>query len=456
MKLFKHQEITADFLVKNPLVFITSDCGTGKTISVIEAYSRLRTGRMLVLAPLSILDTAWVSDLGKYNKSTQAGLTAAIAHGSPKKREAAFHSEANIVVMNYEGAIWLINKPELLQGFDILAMDESTYVKNAAARRSKAAKKIAMAFDRRWLMTGTPNPKSVLDLWHQAYILDNGERLGNRYFAFRQQTCHPIQVANHPNAIQWKDKPGALDFVHDQLADITIRFTLEECIDMPERITQYMELQMPLWIKKLYNQLLYQSVVALEQGEISAVHAGARAKKILQLLSGAVYNEAGEPIRVHIDRYNLVMDLVEERDHTVVAFNYRHERDALIEQAVARKMSYAYIDGTVSQIKRAEAVKDFQDGKHRVIFIQPQAAGHGITLTTGNTLIWCSPNYNAELVKQTEHRIYRAGQKRRTQIIRIAYKSSKEVDVYEAMSEKTVQMMDLLNLFHETSPGKAA
>ena len=96
-------------------------------------------------------------------------------------------------------------------------------------------------------------------------------------------------------------------------------------------------------------------------------------------------------------------------------------------------------------------MEEFQRGEHRVIFIHPQAAGHGITLTKAATLIWCSPSYNAELTKQTEHRIYRAGQNRRTQIIRIAYEDSKEIDVYQAMSGKMQSMLELLGLFHDTS-----
>ncbi|CAM3558980.1 DEAD/DEAH box helicase [Parendozoicomonas haliclonae] len=451
MQLFNHQEATAQFLVDHASAFVTNDCGTGKTISVIEAFNRLREGRMLVLAPLSILENAWGADVRKYNEAFGGNLKVAIAHGSKDKRERAFKSNADIVAMNYEGCNWLVDNCELLDGFDTVVMDESTYVKNATSKRSKNALVVSRYFKRRWLLTGTPNPLSVLDLWHPALILDYGERLGKKFFAFRQQVCTPIQVAANANAIQWQDKPGALDFVHDQLSDITIRFTLEECIDMPETSTRYMQMKMPSWVKKHYNDMLYDSHIALEQGDVSAVHAGARARKLLQLLSGAVYGEEGDAIKVHSERHNLVMDLVEERDHTVVVFNYKHERDALIKEAKKRKLSYTLIDGSVPNLKRTEAVEDFQAGKKRVIFVHPQAAGHGITLTAANTLIWCSPNYNAELVKQTEHRIYRAGQKRRTQIIRIAYEDSKEIEVYESMGAKMMHMLDLLNLFHTTA-----
>ena len=451
MELFNHQEVTANFLTNNKSAYVLNGCGTGKTISVIEAFNRLRTGRMLVLAPLSILENAWVADIKKYNRAFNSEITVAVAYGDKKKRQRAFESGADIVVMNYEGCHWLVDNLGLLEGFSIIAMDESTYVKNTTARRSKEAKMVSRYFDYRWLMTGTPNPNSVLDLWNQAFILDNGERLGKRFYAFRANVCIPIQVAANANAIQWQDKVGALDFVHDKLSDITIRFTLEECIDMPEQVVQYMTVKMPTWIRKMYDDLIYNSFLEIDQSEITAIHAGARAKKILQLLSGAVYNDHGEAVRVHSERYNLVMDLVEQRDHTVVAFNYRHERNALIEEANKRKMNFAVIDGSVKSADRTRAVEEFQAGKHRVIFIHPQAAGHGITLTRGNTLVWCSPVYSAELSKQTEHRIYRAGQKRRTQIIRIAYEDSKEISVYEVMGEKSVRMLDLLGLFKKTT-----
>jgi SNF2 family DNA or RNA helicase len=444
--LYAHQEEMAQFGLEHALVFNTSDPGTGKTRGSLEAYVRRKTqlqdvGRLLVVAPLSILKSAWGDDITEFTD-----LTYSIAHGSELKRRKAFNEPTDIVIINHDGIKWLARNLDLCDGFTDLIIDEVTAYKNPTAQRSKASRSVARRFDHITTLTGTPNPNSITDLWHPVFIMDNGERLGNRFYKFRQQVCFPEQVGPQPQHVKWVDKPGASDVVSEALEDINIRFRFEDCLDIPEHTTSFMQVDMPPAVMKAYKDMEEESVIDTKKGSVKAIHAGIRVQKMLQILSGAVYDQEGDIHPIHNDRYALVMQLVMERDHSVVAFNWKHQKEALIELATKLGVTHAVIDGSVSATMRTQVVEDYQAGKLQTLFCHPQSAGHGLTFTRGRASIWCSPTYNAEHFQQFNRRIYRAGQDKRTETICIAARDTAEVEVYEKLNTKLSRMDDLLGL----------
>ena len=140
----------------------------------------------------------------------------------------------------------------------------------------------------------------------------------------------------------------------------------------------------------------------------------------------------------------MVMSLIVERRHSLVAFNWRHEREQLVALAEKQKIKYAVIDGQTPSNKRADIVERFQAGQLQCIFAHPQSTSHGLTLTKANTVIWSSPTYNAEHFQQFNRRIYRAGQTKRTEVICIAARHTWETEVYKKLEKKLTRMEDLL------------
>lgn len=446
--LFAHQEYTADFVHNNPLTFITSDPGTGKTRSVLEGFARRKAegsvDKMLVVAPLSILQPAWGNDIERWTPHLSYGTSVS---GSNRKRLEAFEDEVDIVIINHDAVKWLITNSHLLQGFQMIAVDESTAFKRHTSGRSKAIRALVEQFPIRVLMTGTPTSNGICDIWHQAYLLDSGERLGRMYHGFRMQVCTPVQVGPNVNMVKWIDKLGAEEIVAERLRDITVRFRFEDCLDVPEHTFQTINVQLPPKLMAQYQQLETETLLWGESGKINAVHAGVKAQKLLQLCSGAVYDENRSVQLFDTSRYEVVMQLVAERDHSVVAFNWTHQRDQLVALATKQKISFGIIDGTVSQDKRSEVIADFQAGHIQTLFLHPQSAGHGITLTRGRATIWASPTYNAEWFQQLNARIYRAGQERRTETIMVAAENTKEIEVYEILHGKRGRMTGMLDIF---------
>lgn len=434
---FEHQKVTSKFILDNKRVLITSDPGTGKTRSVIDAYKKQKEGKLLVLAPLSILGASWGDDIEKFAPD----LSYAIAYS--KNRAKAFQEDVDIVITNHDAVKWIVKNPHALQGFDTLCIDEFTAFKNKDSARSKAILKIAKHFDKRIAMSGTPNSNTILDIWHPTLIVDDGERLGRRFYGFRSAVC---TSKFNGFANEWVDRSDAQEIVGAALSDINIRYKLEECIDMPEQTIRQMYVQLPKAIQTQYETFAADSVLYTGATTINAVHAGAKVKKLLQLCTGAVYDEDGNAQGIHTERYDLVMQLVQERSHSLVAFNWKHERDHMTALADKLGISYGIIDGSTASHRRKDIVDRIQAGQLQVVFCHPQSAGHGLTMTKATTIIWSSPTYNAEHYQQFNRRIYRAGQTQKTEIIQIAAKDTWETDVYDKLDGKLTRMEELLNI----------
>jgi SNF2 family DNA or RNA helicase len=200
---------------------------------------------------------------------------------------------------------------------------------------------------------------------------------------------------------------------------------------------------------KAYTQMKAAEIALVNDTVVSAINAAAVMTKLLQIASGAVYVTPDNYEVVDEGRYEMIVDLVEARQHSIVFFLWKHQRDLLVKEAQSRKMSYAVIDGTVSEKERAEIVRRYQQGLYKVIFAHPQSAAHGLTLTKGTTTIWASPTYNLEHFEQGNRRIYRAGQTQKTETIVVVAKDTCEEKVYEALKAKSIRMDNLLDLMKE-------
>ena len=249
---YDHQKKTTDFIVANPKCMITSDPGTGKTRAVLDAHAAMG-GRTLVLAPLSILEAAWGEDIKKFQPTINYGVAYA------KNREKIFkQTDLDMVITNFEAVNFLRKNTRYCKQFDTIVIDEFTAFKNRTAKRSKNVKDIIHYFTNRIVMSGTPNSNTILDIWHPTLLVDDGERLGARFFQFRSQVCTP---KFNGFANEWIDKPDAEDAVALRLRDITIRYALSECIDLPDNVTRTINTNLSKQIPVSYTHLTLPTIL---------------------------------------------------------------------------------------------------------------------------------------------------------------------------------------------------
>lgn len=417
---FQHQAEIAQFIEQNHRALVLADPGTGKTFAVLLAIKALGM-RAVVACPKSIMVPAWVRDCQKFTPE----LSITVAEAPPHKRLAAFTSGADIVVINHDGVKWLSDNSQLLDGqpgerpFQFLAIDESTAYKNKDSQRSRAIAHLATRFTARVGMTGTPIANGLLNLWHQAYLIDSGECLGGRFYAFRAATHTPIPSGGGFH--EWVMRDGAIEAVADMIAPIALRYAIEDCIDIPEHNTIIHTVSLSKALRKHYDALKRDAILEIQQGQVTALNAGVMRTKLLQIASGAVYN-AEETYKLATERYDLVAELVTERAHPcLIGFQWKHQRDGVIaglNKAGIDNHEIAILDGDHNK-NIDDIVEAFQDGRYRVLLGHPQTIGHGLTLTAAKTVIWPSPISDAELYEQLNRRIYRNTQTEKTENILI-------------------------------------
>jgi len=448
MNLFKHQITSINFLSNCTCGLDSSDPGTGKTRVQIELFA-LRRKRInsvaLVIAPKSLLRSAWQDDFKKFAPEIRTVIASA------ENRADAFELEADVYITNTDAVNWLAKQPDkFFKRFDTLIIDELSCFKHHTSKRSKAINKIKKHFKYRYGLTGTPNTNSITDIWNQIFILDDGKRLGTSFFQFRSSVCTPKQIGPQPNMLHWEDRPGAELAVGNLIADIVVRHKFEDCIDIPDNRIYSIPYHMSSKQHKAYKQMEKHAIAQLKNGSIiSAVNAAGVLTKLLQIASGASYTDGKQYIQIDNGRYERISDLIEQRDYTVVFFNWLHQRNFLIKEFEKRGITYTVIDGNTRDKDRKEAVDHFQAGFYRVLLAHPQSAAHGLTLTKGTTTIWASPTFNLEHFIQGNRRIYRAGQTLKTETIMVLSPDTVETKVFQRLQEKNIQQNNLLNLLGE-------
>ena len=448
IKPMTHQGVSLKHAAKTDRVFDTSDPGTGKTGVAVWDFDRRRArkgGKLMVFAPRSLLRSAWEADFRKF----APGLKVSCAFAD--NRAAAFAVDADVYVVNHDGVKWVAQqKKAFFKDFEMLVVDESTAFKHHSSQRSRALAKIAKHFKIRRLLTATPNGRSITDVWHQVYLLDDGRRLGPSFFAFRNQVCEPEQRGRNQNAIEWIDKEGAEEAVFGLLQDIVIRHKFEDCVDIPPMHEYAVEFEMSPKMRKAYDTLERTQILPLlNAGKMNAVNAAIVANKLLQICSGAVYDNDGEAHLVDDARYELALDLVEARirQHPLVFFYWQHQRDALVQSAEKRGLRFAVIDGGTSDAERHEIMLRYQSGQYDTVFGHPKSVAHGLTFTTGQSIIWTGPTTDAEWYKQGSRRQYRIGQKDKTENVMVLAKDTREQRCYDILLGRKARMGALLGLF---------
>ena len=432
LKPMRHQEQSLKFCKSRKRVADLSDPGTGKTlVQIVDFAQRNKRSRkaMLVLAPKSLLKAAWANDIRKFAPHLRVSIAWA------KNRKEAMYAEADVYITNIDAVTDFLKYPKSFWSkFDTLVIDESTAYKNPTSKRSKAVQKISKFFEYRRIMTGTPMPQSVTDLWHQIYLLDEGKRLGSSFFKFRSATCEPRQNGPDAKHIKWTDREGIEEAVVALLDDIVVRHKFEDCVDIPPNHRYSVEVELNAKHLKFYREFEEEQLKEFEGKTITAVNAAALNTKLLQVASGAVYNDDGDYSLIDADRYELVADLVEARKHSTVWYQWNHQLDETKKALEARHISYV-----VWNPDRPEIEQEFQAGRYQAILCHPQSAGHGLTFTKAVASILCSPTFNLEHFLQLYKRIYRIGQKEKTETIVLVGQGTRDEVAWARMLDKKVR-----------------
>ena len=438
---FDHPKETASFLTLHRRAFCFNEQGTGKTSSVIWAADYLLKekfiNRVLVICPLSIMQSAWEADLFKFAMHR----TCAIAHSySKEKRIQAIHSDTDFVIINYDGLE--IIKDEIIKAkFDLIVVDEANAYKNVQTKRWKTLASIIRPETWVWMLTGTPASQSPTDAYGLAKII-NPNGVPKFFGAFRDMVLQKI------TQFKWIPKPSSERVVH-QVLQPAIRYTKEECLDLPDMTYVTREVPLSAQQNKFYETIRKNMMAVAAGEEITTVNAAANLNKLLQLSCGAVYSDSGEIVAFDAkNRMDALLEVIEEASHKVIVFApFKHAIEIVAEQMSKNKIPAEIIHGGISATKRTEIFSKFQtEDNPKVLVIQPQAAAHGVTLHAANVVVWWGPITSIETYLQANARVHRAGQRNPCTVVHLQG-SPVEKRVYKMLSEKVDIHTRLIDLY---------
>lgn len=439
-KPFDHQKTTSAFLTLHKKAFCLNEQGTGKTGSVIWAADYLMTQsrirRVLVICPLSIMDSAWRSDLFKFAMHRSVD----IAYGSAEKRRDVINGQAEFVIINYDG-LEIVEKDVANGGFDLIVVDECNHYKNVQTARWKTLNRLLTPQTWLWMLTGTPAAQSPVDAFGLAKLVSPAGV--PRFF-----TSFKEMVMYKASQFRWIPKDTAITTVFNALQP-AIRFTKEDCLDLPAMTYVDRTVALTKQQERYYKLLKTQMIIEAGGEEITSVNAAVNLSKLLQLSCGAVYSDNGETIEFDIkNRYAVLKEVVEEAANKVLVFvPFRNSIQILTEKLIADGYTAEIINGDVSASKRTEIFKRFQETPEpRILVIQPQAAAHGVTLTAADTVVWWGPTSSLETYAQANARVHRAGQHHPTTVVRLQG-SNAERHVYKMLDTKDVVHTQIVDLY---------
>lgn len=448
-----HQIITADFLTQRTHAFVFNEIGTAKTLCALWAAEYLmsigKIRSVLLCSTLSTLQRVWGDEIFK----SMNPRSYTILHGAKSTRLNRISQDHRFYIINHDGlktlTHWDRSDPDrpIITGnvfnerddIDLVIVDESSQFRNSSTDRYKALK-YAVQGRMLWMMSGSPMPKAPTDMWAQARLIC--PHLVDRSFVrFRDRIMR--QIDQH----HWIPKAGWETIIYDILKDYCIRFTRDQCLDLPPCVTVMRQVEMSGQQKKAYETMKKRLVLEMKEGLITAANEAVKRNKLLQISCGAVYTETGETVILDCkEKLKDLRILIEESGKKIIIFTpFKHSLKVLY-TALEKEYLVASISGDTPVKKRNEYFYQFQSGPLQVIVAHPKCMAHGLDLTSSHTVVWWSPTDDNEIYEQASLRITRAGQTCKQTIIQMAC-SEAERKVYKRLeSKQSMQglLMDLL------------
>ena len=443
---FDAQRDTASFLAMHSRAYCLNGMGTGKTNAALWAYDYLhrtkQVNRMLVICPLSTMERTWADSVFQ----TFPHLECAVLHGSRERRLKLLKEDVNVYIINIDGVKTIEEALKDRTDIDLVVVDELAMVRNGQTTRWKTLNEICnKQFSRRvWGMTGSPTPNSPTDAWAQCKLVTPDNPLLPKYFGkFRDMVMRQL------TQFKWVPRPDAAETVH-KIMQPAIRFSLDDCTDLPEQIFLTRDVEMTPEQKKAYKDMLAKLATEYAGGQILAVNEAVKANKLIQIACGVAYGTDGEIVELpSAPRIEVVKEIIEESEGKVIVFVPLTGALEALAAELRKDWTVEVVHGGTSKNDRDRIFADFQKTPDpRVLVANAATMSHGLTLTAATTIVWYAPVHSNEIYEQACARVRRPGQTRTTVIAHVAG-SDMERRVYQRLKDKQSLQGILLDLMKE-------
>lgn len=444
------------------------DPGLGKTSITLAALKVLKNGGelrkgALVVVPLQPLYNVWDmsnpdSEPAKWEDFN--GFKIEVLHG-PKK-DKALATKADIYLINPEGLAWLFTKVGQ-DRFDVLVIDESTAFKHTNTARFKMLRGFLPGFRRRWILTGTPSPNGLMDLFGQIYILDLGNALGRFITQYRNNFFIPTGYGGY----DWSPQEGAEARIYKRIEPLVLRMDEKDYLELPPLIgalvrskrPNIIQIKMPEAARKIYSQLEDLFFLELEDGSVTAANAAVKSTKLRQVANGGIYldkgaeESAGGLLAANKRRWSLVHDaktdavvnLLDELDGraSVIAYEFNHDIARL---RMNPRLKNIPAMGEGSRKDDVLLAQDWNRGKVQELLVNPASFSLGSNMQRGgDALIFHSLIYNFQHYDQLIRRFWRKGRKKPFYVYHIKMEGTIDAAMIYAINRKNKVQRGLLD-----------
>ena len=397
-------------------------------------YNAGRIGRVLIVAPLSILGV-WQDE---FNNFADFDYNLAVLTGtSAKKIDTLRHLNGNalqVAVINYESA-WRLEKELTAWNPDLIIADEGHKIKTHNISASKAMHRLGARARYRLLLTGTPVTNKAIDVFSQYKFL-NPAIFGQSFYAFRNRYFDMVGYGNHTPVLKKSMERELTEKIHS----IAYRATKAECLDLPETTDIIRKVELEPQAMLLYRNLVKDSYAELSEGEVTITNVLTKLLRLSQLTGGFLgSDDSSKAEQVSTAKLKVLEDIIdsalEENKKLVVIARFNPEINAICRMLDKKGVRYSLLTGSVKD--RDEQVAQFQNYPDVPVFVgQIATAGLGITLTAASTMVFYSLDYSMSNFEQTKARIHRAGQRMPCTYIYLTAAGTVDEKILKALKNK--------------------
>jgi len=442
---FVHQKQALAFALENPRSALFLDIGLGKTLTALYSTQQLGCERILVVCPNSVVST-WVDETRKHTDRSIVVLA-----GDRSERLDALRSGAEVSVINYEGlrVLWgkRVESPFKDGGkvqyvpnisaieradFDAVLIDECHHIANHENLSTSIIHALTDLPPCVHLLTGTPVANSLLDLWSLMFCLDQGQRLGRNYWAYRNKYFRKA-------GFKWLPKKKSPDAILSKTNELSISFSRDECFDLPPKTYEVREVDMTSEQKRIQAELLAGLKIELANGSVTPANALVVTTKLAQVANGFLIDDNGtaHALKGGNPKADEFRSLMSEMGSKAIVF-HRYDYDATAIESVLEKkgLKYAHLRGDYRKDFAAELERFRTDPDCSVMVANARCGGEGVNLQVASVCVFYSIDYSAVSREQAEGRIYRIGQERPCLFVDIVAKGSIDEAIRDAVQGK--------------------
>ena len=451
---YKHQITALEKSWNRETYAYFMEMGTGKTKVLIDnaamLYDKGKIDGLLIVAPKGVVGTWYNQELPAHLPDHIEKVTvlwqANITKSQSRKLGTLFNigTEFHILIMNVEAFSTekglSFAKKFLLSHNTLMAIDESTTIKNPKALRTKNIVQISNMAKYRRILTGSPVTKNPLDLFAQCFFLDP-EHLGHgSYYSFRVRYAIMKTAFISGRSIQLVSGFKNLSELSDKLKPFSYRVLKEDCLDLPPKIYMKRTIDLTSEQKKVYKQMKEEALAQLNGKQITTMTALTQLMRLQQITCGHFVADDGTTQNIKSNRLGELMDILDEVEGKAIIWaHWQRDIQNIVKEIKKGHGPWSVVDyyGLTSQDAREKHRKRFQeDDKCRFLVGTPQTGGYGITLHAASTVIYYSNGYDLEKRLQSEDRAHRIGQKKSVTYIDLIAEDTVDKKIQDSLRKK--------------------